>query len=53
MRALLAFIFGCAHRRLSWPMTLNRHCSVVCLSCGRRFPYDWQAMRVSPRKEIS
>lgn len=49
-------MFGCTHRNYSFPFTpKDRHrCSaasitgtyVVCLGCGKEFPYDWHAMKV-------
>ena len=55
MRQLLEWLFGCRHRRLSFPLTMrpNRRPQagkltgtyVTCLDCGREFPYDWQAMK--------
>ncbi len=47
-------LFGCAHKRLTFPMT-PRHSAnglargnahVTCLDCGREFSYDWNRMQV-------
>ena len=49
-------LFGCWHRRCSFPITvrgkLRRRAAasvtgtyVVCLDCGREFPYDWDKMK--------
>jgi hypothetical protein len=49
--------FGCWHSRYSFPITIrpgsrrNAAASltgtyVVCLDCGKEFPYDWKEMRV-------
>jgi len=49
-------IFGCWHKRCSFPITvrgkLRRRAAasvtgtyVVCLDCGREFPYDWNEMK--------
>jgi len=50
-------LFGCWHSRYSFPITV-RHGShrnaasaltgtyVVCLDCGKEFPYDWHEMKV-------
>ena len=54
---LIDAVFGCRHPRYSFPVTLRgakRHSQaaaltgtyVVCLECGREFPYDWQQMKV-------
>jgi RNA polymerase-binding transcription factor DksA len=51
MRRLLALLWGCRHRRTTWPhrreglSRLRGGDYVVCLSCGREFEYDWRAMR--------
>lgn len=50
-------LFGCWHRRLSFPRTVRTGRArpvaarqtgtyVVCLNCGKEFPYDWEEMRV-------
>jgi len=51
-------LFGCWHLHYSFPITVRhaarRGCTaagatgtyVVCLDCGREFPYDWQGMKV-------
>ena len=57
-------LFGCWHRNYSFPITAkkgsNNHSSaasvtgtyVVCLDCGKEFPYDWNQMKVlSPEPE--
>jgi len=49
-------LFGCWHRRCSFPLTvrgeLRRRAAasvtgtyVVCLDCGQEFPYDWNKMK--------
>jgi hypothetical protein len=54
---LFDVLFGCWHERYSFPITsksTQRRSSaasltgtyVVCLDCGREFPYDWQEMKV-------
>jgi hypothetical protein len=59
--ALLNTLFGCSHRRTSFPLTPRRKLDnnagrapetyVVCLDCGTEFGYDWQKMQV--RKPVS
>jgi hypothetical protein len=61
---LLDALFGCWHSRYSFPMTIRvtsqRHGTaprtgtyVVCLDCGKEFPYDWQKMKVVvPEPEV-
>ena len=45
MRLLLSRLFGCRHRRTTFPLTAGGRTYVCCLSCGREFDYDWQGMR--------
>ena len=54
--ALLNMMFGCTHSNYSFPQSPKDrgHCPaagptgvyVVCLGCGREFPYDWREMKV-------
>jgi hypothetical protein len=58
-------VFGCWHSHYSFPMTVRAGSPrngagaragtyVVCLDCGKEFPYDWQAMKVvDPRQQES
>jgi hypothetical protein len=58
MLGFVASLFGCAHRRCTFPMTSKRagaalpegeeraNTYIVCLDCGKEFPYDWQLMKV-------
>lgn len=60
---ILEGVFGCWHNHYSFPITVrpgsrrNEAASltgtyVVCLDCGKEFPYDWKEMRViSTRSE--
>jgi len=58
---VLNSLFGCSHRKTSFPLTPSRRSSmpasnfsgqkrkgtyVVCLDCGKEFDYDWKRMRV-------
>ncbi len=53
---LLELFFGCWHKRYSFPITAKAGqrrgaaaltgTYVVCLDCGKEFPYDWREMRV-------
>jgi hypothetical protein len=58
MERALSFLFGCQHNRTSFPLS-NRprrgfrrtaatagDSYIVCLDCGREFPYSWADMRV-------
>jgi hypothetical protein len=54
-------LYGCAHRRTTFPMTLRGSVSggglpgaqsetyMACLECGRHLAYDWTAMRAKRR----
>ena len=55
--SLLELIFGCSHKRCSFPITVrgaqrrNPAASltgtyVACLNCGQEFPYDWNEMKI-------
>jgi hypothetical protein len=57
MTKLIDAFLGCWHSRYSFPVTLRGSARriqaasltgtyVVCLDCGKEFPYDWQEMRV-------
>ena len=60
--SLFDLVFGCWHRRCGFPITvrgkLRRATAaasvtgtyVVCLDCGREFPYDWSRMKMLARK---
>jgi hypothetical protein len=51
-------LFGCWHKRYSFPITTKKGSAppneaarvtgtyVVCLDCGKEFPYDWSRMKV-------
>ena len=52
----LDLFFGCWHKHYSFPMTAKAGqrsgaaaltgTYIVCLDCGKEFPYDWREMRV-------
>ena len=53
-------LFGCAHRRLTRPITPvskpgvpSGETYVVCLECGKQFAYDWNRMRIGKAIEKS
>ncbi|HUO26467.1 MAG TPA: hypothetical protein VMU61_12430 [Candidatus Aquilonibacter sp.] len=57
MSKLIDMLFGCMHSHYSFPVTLRGSARrspaaaltgtyVVCLECGKEFPYDWQQMKV-------
>ena len=52
LNSILEALFGCAHRTTTFPLTpkRKRDTYIVCLDCGKEFPYDWQQMRVVARK---
>lgn len=59
LASLAEWLFGCSHRRTTFPITLRTSVSVggqqrtpaetyvVCLECGRHFAYDWARMRIT------
>ncbi len=59
IQSILNVLFGCSHRRTTFPLTpgrrntafsaapANRHGTyVVCLDCGKEFAYNWDDMTV-------
>ncbi len=50
----MSFLFGCLHRHTSFPITMRpgtgqtrlHDTYIVCLDCGREFPYSWDEMRI-------
>jgi hypothetical protein len=58
MFRFVATLFGCGHQRCTFPITAKKQgaampegkdCGntyIVCLDCGKEFPYDWQKMKV-------
>jgi hypothetical protein len=66
MFSLVDALFGCAHRHYTFPITAKKpgtltsegkHSTttyIVCLDCGKEFPYDWQEMKiVAPDKNAA
>jgi hypothetical protein len=61
LNALLNALFGCSHRKTSFPLTPRRKVGnnigrtetyVVCLDCGTGFGYNWQEMRLQKSVNI-
>jgi len=49
LESIFGMIFGCSHRRVSFPQTRRGASSatyIACLECGKEFAYDWKNMRV-------
>ncbi len=55
--SLFELVFGCSHQRCSFPITVRGRLRrspaasvtgtyVVCLDCGKEFPYDWKEMKM-------
>ncbi len=51
---LLDWLFGCPHNNCTFPLRMRNRVNasttthsayVVCLTCGKEFPYDWEKMR--------
>lgn len=63
MFRFVASLFGCSHRRCTFPITSTRKAGeasrakgrgshdtyIVCLDCGQEFAYDWQRMKLGRR----
>ena len=60
LQFMVNLLFGCPHRRTSFPLTPRRSAGtpaagvarfgtyVACLDCGKELAYDWDEMRVGP-----
>ena len=60
LSSITDFLFGCSHSNYSFPITVRKGqrrnvaaagptgTYVVCLGCGKEFPYDWRTMKVVP-----
>jgi hypothetical protein len=51
LSSVLDSLFGCSHRRTTFPMTPKRPTArlgayVSCLDCGKEFAYNWKEMRM-------
>jgi hypothetical protein len=57
MANIVEMLFGCWHRNCSFPITAKVGARrqpaaqvtgtyIVCLDCGKEFPYDWTEMRI-------
>jgi hypothetical protein len=62
---VMDMLFGCWHTNYSFPITAKKGQQkeaarvtgtyVVCLECGKEFPYDWKSMKVvsgNPRQPV-
>jgi hypothetical protein len=57
LQAVLNTLFGCSHRKTTFPLTVQRRTGahprrstyVVCLQCGAEFAYDWHSRRIQKR----
>lgn len=47
---ILTWLFGCTHRRTTFPQTWSGETHVTCLECGREMMYDWDRM-INPEME--
>ncbi len=61
--SLLDLVFGCSHKRCSFPITVRGKARrseaaavtgtyIVCLDCGKEFPYDWKQMKMVSAKTV-
>ena len=57
--SLFNILFGCSHRRTTFPLTPARTSGsgpaqtyVVCLDCGKQFTYDWKSMQRGERVDL-
>lgn len=53
MSDFLNWLWGCRHKRTTFPQGRGRYCVVSCLDCGRPMVYDWQSMKTLPSASLS
>jgi predicted transcriptional regulator len=65
MFQFVASLFGCAHQHCTFPITAKKlgaalpedktsgKTYIVCLDCGKEFPYDWQQMKIGVAKSAA
>jgi hypothetical protein len=58
MLQFVTSLFGCTHQHCTFPITAktptlvtptgrySKTTYIVCLDCGKEFPYDWQTMKI-------
>jgi hypothetical protein len=62
--SLLNTVFFCSHKRTTFPLTPKRGdrvpeaakrtgTYVVCLDCGKEFPYNWRELRIEPVEAVT
>jgi hypothetical protein len=61
LHSLIDSIFGCSHRRTTFPITPSRSPQrsegarrgtyIVCLDCGKEFDYSWKDMQIGAQPE--
>ncbi len=51
--AILDFLFGCHHLRLSRVFTLQGETYRVCCDCGAKFAYSLQTMSIENRVPLT
>jgi len=65
--SLLQALFGCPHRKTTFPMTpirrgriashsnteLKAQTYIACLDCGKELPYDWDRMGKIKNKRLA
>ena len=44
---LLARLFGCRHKHLTFPLTVKKRTWRTCLDCGAEVIYDWERMTMT------
>ena len=53
MIRLATMAFGCRHKHMSWPITLEKRTYEVCCDCGAEFDYSWEMMSCKHQREAS
>ena len=51
LKAIVEWIFGCRHKKLSRVFTIDHNTYQVCFACGRKLQYSWRAMSLIKTSE--
>jgi RNase P subunit RPR2 len=51
LRFLFRLLFGCGHKRTTFPLKRDGQTRVTCLDCGEELVYDWNKMEIEDRRK--
>lgn len=48
MNRLIEFLFGCSHKRTTFPQSARgaAYATCSCIGCGKEFVYSWRDMKI-------